>query len=106
MKTIHKQVLPWNGRDEVTIETPIHALHLDVQLQESDDDSLPQVTVWYLCDPKEEKTQELTFRIVGTGWELTDDFANTHFWLRTIQFNGYVWHVFYKKPSDIMEIRV
>lgn len=104
MKTIHKQVIPWNANDEVSIETPIHALHLDVQLQKSVG-GVSEMVVWYLCDPKESQKQNLTFRIVGTGWELTDDFANTHFWLKTLQHEGYVWHVFFKKESEVMEIR-
>lgn len=95
MKTIHKQVLPWNANDEVTIKIPRRSLHIDVQMQKSMG-GISEVIVWYLCDPTEE-LEELTFRIVGTGWELPDDFAHTHFWLKTLQHDGYVWHVFLKQ---------
>src|SRR5210317_259389 len=95
-KTIHKQVLPWNANDEVSIEVPVGALHLDVQLQKSMG-GISEVVVWYLADPNEEKKEELIFRIVGTGWELPDNFANTHFHLKTLHHDGYVWHVFLKQ---------
>lgn len=102
MKTIHKQVLPWNANDEVTIQVPKHSLHLDIQLQKSVG-GISEVTVWYLCDPEEEK-EDLIFRIVGTGWDLPDDFAQRHFWLKSLQHEGYVWHVFLKKPVERIKI--
>lgn len=104
MKTIHKQVLPWNTTDVVEIETPKRSLHLDVQMQKSVG-GISEMVVWYICDPKETEKQKLGFRIVGTGWDMTDDFTNDHFWLKTIQHEGYVWHVFFVKPTEIMEIR-
>lgn len=102
MKTIHKQVLPWKAAEEVTIQIPKKSLHLDIQLQEGEG-GVPEVTVWYLCDPEAE-TEELIFRIVGTGWELPDDFANRHYWLKSLQHDGYVWHVFLKKPVERIKI--
>lgn len=91
MKTIHKQILAWNGTDEVEVEIPVGSHHLDIQMQGK------HITVWYVCDPKEELMERLTFRVVGTGWELPDDFIQKHFWLKTIQHDGYVWHIFLKQ---------
>jgi len=91
MRMIHKQTLEWIGNEEAHIYVPVHSLHLDVQMQGDD------LTVWYLCDPKEQLKEKLTFRIVGTGWEIPDNFTQNHFWVKTIEHTGYIWHVFLKQ---------
>ena len=98
MKMIHKQTLPWDANDEVTIFVPVHSHHLDVQMQDND------ICVWYVCDPDESINEKLVFRIVGTGWELPDDFINKHFWIKTIQHDGYIWHIFLKQQTASVEI--
>jgi hypothetical protein len=94
MRRILKQVIPWNANDEVEIEVPMGSLHLDIQLQGDD------MTIWYLSGTDERVVDFLTFRIVGTGWELPDDFAHNHYWLKTLQHDDYVWHVFLKAPTQ------
>lgn len=102
MKTIHKQVLQWNGTDEIEVEMPQHACHIDVQMQESLG-GISQMTLWYICDPTQPLEKQY-YRIVGTGWALSDDFMQNHYWLKTIQHKEHVWHVFYRTPKEYMEI--
>ena len=82
--------------DEVELFVPMGSNHLDIQLQKSMG-GISNLTVWYICNPEEQLKQTLVFRIVGTGWELPDDFIQKHFWLKTIQHDGYVWHIFLKQ---------
>jgi hypothetical protein len=32
--------------------------------------------------------------------KLPDDFSRNHYWLKTLQHDGYVWHVFLKAPAQ------
>jgi len=48
------------------------------------------VCVWILVDTKE-AVRPVTFRIIGTGWELPDGIGRP---IGTVFIGPYVWHVF------------
>lgn len=88
MKTVWKYDLPI--KDLVTIRLPRRAIVLHVGEQHY------FLRLWALVDPKEE-TEEVTFRILGTGHEIDanlGDYCGT-----AIMHHGIlVWHVFKISP--------
>jgi hypothetical protein len=79
------------ARDLTTIHVPVGAKFLHVHEQHD------QICIWALVDPKEERREERTLRIAGTGHAL----ANGNFeYIGTAHFDGgsLVFHVFEATP--------
>jgi hypothetical protein len=77
--------------DKCIMKMPDQAKIVDVHL--SDDDAY--LTIWAevwtnepLCD--------IEFIIVGTGWELPNDYRWWH--VRTVQQQTFVWHIYRRNP--------
>ena len=70
------------------IQLPWDAEILDIQMQ-------PGVGMcfWAIVDPSKDNLRR-QFRIFGTGWDLPYRFADRYKHLKTLQDNGFVWHVF------------
>lgn len=82
MRTIWKYAMPWSGT--VSLHLPRGAQVLSVQEQEG------ALTLWALVDPKAANVRR-TFVVAITGGEVGDR-QITH--LGTVQFGGYVAHIF------------
>jgi hypothetical protein len=48
--------------------------------------------LWAIVDTACEETEEITFEIYGTGWEIEYPHELKH--LKTLHHEGYVWHIF------------
>lgn len=82
MKVIWKFPLPMNG----TIEIPIGAEILDVQMQEG------SPVLWAIVDPSAKK-QQMNIYLVGTGQPLPDSLTKDKH-MGSVQSGQFVWHVF------------
>lgn len=58
------------------------------------------IVLWFIVDTEAKYDQRRTFRIYGTGWEMDDTEVLDH--LKTVHFDGYVWHVFEVKEGKIV----
>lgn len=85
MKVIHKLAIEVN--DFVVLRLPHDAQILYVGSQLNDPMKL---SVWYLCEPSNEKWQRL-LRIAGTGQELPDSPGR---YISTVIIKNIVWHLF------------
>lgn len=92
MKTIHKQEL--RLIDKQTLRLPKGAKVLSVDNQNE------RIMVWYLFGIPEDGSVELeqvTFRIIGTGHQIEDNFQGEFIWSVITQDSRFVWHVFVEK---------
>ena len=87
MYAIYKYPLRFNSIGAETIDMPVGARILSVQMQGD------TITLWALVQPGS-KTETVRFTMIGTGWELPDDFATKNLYLGTVQYESLVWHIF------------
>ena len=87
-KVVFKYVIPAN--DVATIRMPINSELLTVHAQRND------ICLWALVDPDEQRTEDVTFRIAGTGHILAN---GKFFYIGTVFFAEaqLVFHVFEAK---------
>lgn len=90
MKRIYK--FPLALRNAVTIDIHEGAEFLCVQAQ----NNVP--TIWALVDPTR-PTRQMTFYVVPTGAEASDQFWDEHEYLGTVQVYIFVYHVFARWAS-------
>lgn len=90
MKTIHKYGI--GVRDQMTIEMPVGAEIISIQLQGSN------ICIWAIVDEEESMTVLRHFKIFGTGHDINSIDALKY--LSTVQeptdSGAFVWHVFEK----------
>ncbi len=87
MKTIWKFPLPLT--DNPMVEMPQDALVLDVQIQHG------EICLWAVVDGKA-PLENRSFFVVGTGHPMP---AHAGRYVRTVQQDRFVWHVFEERPS-------
>ena len=96
MKTIYKYPLSLN--DSFTLNLPYGHDTLDIQIQND------TPVLWAMVDTENE-TREVRFKVVGTGWSIEKAHSNNYFvvddkcsgwytYVATIQWRGFVWHIF------------
>jgi hypothetical protein len=58
-----------------------------------------RITVWgetYFEKPREAPSREMTFFVVGTGWEVKRDVVQSHYLGTVHQLDGYIiWHMYW-----------
>jgi len=93
MKKIYKYILEIT--DETTIEMPIGAEILSVQVQGSKETK--KAMLWAYVDDEQKNMQKRHFRVLCTGESITDYDSLT--FIATIQIHDgdYVFHIFEKK---------
>lgn len=84
---IYKYALDLVG--EQTLLLPKNSLILALQLQ------LGVPTVWVSIPDTEAEREVVTFSTYGTGQQVDEKVEQ---YLDTYQLNGFVWHVFYRRP--------
>ena len=92
MNTIHKYVLSEGPVRTNIIEMPYYAEVLTAQMQEKN------LCIWAMHHIKENGNPEdeivkRKFHVFGTGWDIPDE-RNNHFYIATVQDDGFVWHIF------------
>lgn len=95
---IFKYEIPFKDESVVQIDLPENAAICDLAYQEGSG-----VMMWALID-KNANFEKRKFVVFGTGWRI-DDIEN-FFYLKTIQFHGFVWHIFEvmdKTNNDLCE---
>ena len=86
MNVIYKYLVNWDGSNNATADICIDSRIIDFQFQGG------ELYLWAIVDTAYEEKAEVKFEIYGTGREIKNPNRLKH--LKTLHFNGMVWHIF------------
>ena len=90
---IHKRTIAADVPHQ-TIQLPKGATVLDYQVQDGG------IHVWYEFLEGEEHKEPLEILIRGTGLKTPSDIRKGFTYARTVQLDGYIWHIFHRLRRD------
>ena len=92
MKVIYKYPLQVRDEQSITVRKGSELLDIQYQINSGYGSS---IMAWFLEDANEKEYEDRVFQIFGTGvFGITD---NDLQYLRTVQAETYVWHIFERK---------